>query len=77
MWVVDLLSLPARGTIADARIEASVVRAASDVVQKAADARAAWVEAVAAEQSVRYADDVLLAADAGSEYHCFHSNWFT
>lgn len=65
--LVDLLSTPARNGVVQARIDADIVRAASEVVQKAVDVRTAWVEAVAAGQSARYADDVLVAAESGSE----------
>jgi len=65
--LVDLLSLPSRSGIAETQIEAGAIRAASDIVRKAVDARMAWVEAVAASQAARYADDVLLAAEAGDE----------
>jgi outer membrane protein TolC len=65
--VFDLLLLPARMRAADYQQQQLRLRAAGDVVQAAADARQAWVRAVAAQQSAAYAEQVKAAADAGAE----------
>jgi outer membrane protein TolC len=65
--VVDLLLLPARLRMADFQQQQIRLRLASDVVQAATDARQNWVRAVAAQQQVRYAEQVRTAADAGAE----------
>lgn len=65
--VFDLLLLPARMRAADYQQQQLRLRAAGDVVQAAADARQAWVRAVAAQQSAIYAEQVKAAADAGAE----------
>jgi outer membrane protein TolC len=64
--LLDLLLLPARGRQADATQQRLRLQLAADVLRSAAAARAAWVDAVAAEQSARYAAQVLDAAEAGA-----------
>jgi outer membrane protein TolC len=63
----DLLSLPSRIAAADARQRHLTLRAAGDLVQAATEARQAWVRAVAAQQAVRYAEQVKESAEAGAE----------
>ena len=65
--VFDVLLLPARLRAADYQQQQLRLRAAGDVIQAAADARQAWVRAVAAQQSAIYAEQVKSAADAGAE----------
>jgi outer membrane protein TolC len=65
--VVDLLLLPTRLRAADFQQQQIRLRLASDVVQAATDARQNWVRAVAAQQQVKYAEQVRTAADAGAE----------
>lgn len=65
--VTDLVTLPARGRVADQRIEAQTLRSASDVVQLAFDVRQAWVNAVSAQQALAYAGDVKTAAEVSAE----------
>jgi outer membrane protein TolC len=65
--VFDLLLLPARLQAADYRQQQLRIRIAGDVVQAAAEARQAWVRAVAAQQAVVYAEQVKVAAEAGAE----------
>jgi len=67
MSVFDLFLLPARLRAADHRQQQVTLRAAGDVVQAAAEARQAWVRAVAAQQSALYGQQVKDAADAGAE----------
>lgn len=65
--VVDLLTWPLRTQMADLRLEQDKLKAMGDAVEAAADARKAWVEAVAAQQSLAYHRDVKMAAEASSE----------
>lgn len=65
--VFDLLLLPTRLRLADDRQQVTRLTLAADVVQAAANARRAWVSAVAAQQAVQYAQQVKAAADAGAE----------
>ncbi len=65
--LVDLVTWPLRSQMADARVQQDKVRAIGDVVELAADARKAWVEAVAAGQALRYHRDVMTAADASAD----------
>ena len=63
----NLLLLPARRRLADFRQQQAQFQLAGDAVQAAADARQAWVRAVAAQQSVRYVLQVKASADASAE----------
>lgn len=65
--VFDLLAWPARQRIADARQQQARLKLSGDVVQAATRARQVWVRAVAAGQSLRYAEQVHHAAQAGAE----------
>lgn len=65
--LLDLVTWPQRKGLAQARHAQSRIKAIGDVVGVAADARKAWVEAVAAEQALRYHRDVLAAAEAAAE----------
>ena len=65
--VFDLLLLPQRMKAADQQQQQLRLRAAGDIVQAAAEARQAWVRAVAAQQSALYAQQVKDAADASAE----------
>jgi outer membrane protein TolC len=65
--VLDLLLLPARLRLADYQQQAARLTLASNVVQAASDARQAWVSAVAAQQSLQYAQQVKATADASAE----------
>lgn len=62
-----LLTLPVRTEIENRRFEQTKTRVSMEVMRLAADTRRAWYEAVAAEQAVRYLEDVKLAADAAAE----------
>ena len=64
--LLDLLLLPASARRADAVQRRLRLQLAADVLRSAAAARAAWVDAVAADQSARYAAQVLDAAEAGA-----------
>jgi outer membrane protein TolC len=65
--LLDVLLLPARLRQADATQQRVRLQLAADVLRAAADARVAWVAAVAANQSARYAEQVRDAAEAGAE----------
>jgi outer membrane protein TolC len=65
--LLDLLMLPQRMQAADHQQQQLRLRAAGDIVQAAAEARQAWVRAVAAQQAADYAQQVKDAADAAAE----------
>ena len=65
--LLDLLLLPARLRQADAVQQRLRLQLASDVLRTAGDARTAWIDAVAAGQSTRYAEQVRDAAEAAGE----------
>lgn len=65
--VLDLLLWPSRQRLADHQRQSARLMLASHVVQAATDARQAWVQAVAAQQSLQYAEKVKAAADAGAD----------
>jgi outer membrane protein TolC len=65
--LLDLLLLPARAARADDAQRRLKLQLAADVLRAADRTRVAWVSAVAAEQSLRYAADVDDAADAAAE----------
>ncbi len=62
-----LLTLPMRREIEQRRFAQTQGTAATAVLTLAADTRKAWVQAVAAEESARYAMQVMQAADASAE----------
>ena len=65
--LLDLLLLPARLRLADYQQQATRISLAASVVQAASQARQAWVNAVAAQQSAQYARQVKATADASAE----------
>jgi outer membrane protein TolC len=65
--VLDLVMWPQRQRIAEAEQQRTRLQLAGEVVQAAADARQAWIYAVAAQQSLQYAAQVREAADASAE----------
>jgi len=65
--LLDLLLLPARAAQAGDAQRRLRLQLAADVLRAASDARTAWVAAVAAAQSLRYATDVNEAAEAAAE----------
>lgn len=65
--VIELLTLPLRGRIEAQRFEETKLTVADAVLRVAADTRIAYFEAVAAQQSVRYHEQVRDAAAAGAE----------
>jgi outer membrane protein TolC len=62
-----LLALPWAGRAEAQRFEQTKQRVALEVLSLAAETRKAWIEAVAAGESSRYAAQVMEAAEAGAE----------
>ena len=65
--ILGLLTLPTRSEIETRRFEAAKQRVTSEVMRLAAETRRTYFSAVAAEQGVRYMEDVKEVADAGAE----------
>lgn len=65
--IVGLLTIPLRSNIERGRLEQAKLEAASRAVQLAADTRKAYFNAVAAQQSSQYAQQVVGSAEAGAE----------
>ncbi|HEM7850245.1 TolC family protein [Burkholderia pseudomultivorans] len=65
--VLSILTLPFAAHIEGRRFEQTKLEAADAMLKVAADARRAYINAVAAEQAARYADQVKDSADAGTE----------
>lgn len=65
--LVGLLTIPIRSDIEGRRFEQAKLQAASQAVQLAADTRKAYFNAVAAQQTARYMEQVASAAEAGAE----------
>lgn len=65
--LLSVLTMPARIEAERARVESVRTRAAGDMLALAAATRRAWVDAVAAQQSLAYARQVREAAQAGAE----------
>jgi len=65
--LLDLLLLPAHLRMADYQQEITRLTLAGSIVQAANEARGAWVNAVAAQQSLHYAQQIKAAADASAE----------
>jgi outer membrane protein TolC len=65
--LLGLLTIPLRSGIEAERFEQAKVQAAADAVKIAADTRRTYFNAVAAQQTLQYMEEVKLAAEAGSE----------
>ena len=65
--LLDLLTLPQRHSLAQRNIERSRVMLTADVVDRVTQVRQAWVNAVAAQQHLVYARQVLESAEASAE----------
>jgi outer membrane protein TolC len=65
--LLDILTLPSRQGIANRRIEQSQLRLTSEVVDHVTQVRQAWVRAVAAGQTLQYAQQVYASAEASAE----------
>ncbi|RJF99992.1 TolC family protein [Noviherbaspirillum saxi] len=65
--LIGLLTIPIRSGIEQRRFEQAKLQTASQAVQLAADTRRAYFNAVAAQQTAQYMEQVQAAADAGDE----------
>ncbi|HXF65214.1 MAG TPA: TolC family protein [Burkholderiales bacterium] len=65
--LLGLLTMPARTEVERRRLELVQQRLAAEVIQVAADTRRAWIAAVAAQESVKYMEQVRDAAEASAE----------
>jgi outer membrane protein TolC len=65
--LLDLLTLPQRKAVAEQRIAASQLQLSATVVEHLSNVRIAWVNAVAAKQSLSYAAQVNDSAAASAE----------
>jgi outer membrane protein TolC len=65
--LLDLLMLPQRQAIASNQAQQARIKLSSDVVEKVGQVRHAWVRALAAQQTLQYAQQVNKAAQAGAE----------
>ncbi len=65
--LLELLTLPQRQSVARSQAEQAGVQLSSNVVETVTQVRQAWVRAVAAEQSLKYAQQVSKAAQASAE----------
>lgn len=65
--IFSLITIPARTAIEQRRFEQTKLSVSREVLRVAADTRRAYFNAVAAEQGVRYMEDVQEIADASTE----------
>lgn len=65
--LLGILTMPIRSKIEGRRFEQAKLQAAADAVELAADTRQAYFNAVAAQQTVQYMQQVQEAADASAE----------
>lgn len=65
--IMGIISLPWRSQWQGQQLEWAKLQAAQEVIRLAADTRKAWINAVAAQQSARYAAQAKLAAEAAGE----------
>ncbi len=64
--LAGLLTMPMRSKVEGSRFEQAKLQAASEAIQLAADSRKAYFNAVAAQQTVMYMEQVASAAEAGA-----------
>lgn len=67
LGLLDVLTLPMRQGMAEQRIQQAQLRLGGEVVDQLTRVRQAWVRAVAAQQSLKYAQQVLESAEASAE----------
>ena len=65
--LLDVLTLPQRYRTASARVEQAQLQLTTDVVEKVTQVRQTWVAALAAKQSLTYAQQVSDSAEASAE----------
>ena len=64
--LLDLITLPQRKGIADKRIEQAQLRLTTEIIDQVTLVRQAWVRAVSAEESLKYAEQVFRSAEASA-----------
>ncbi|MBC3935771.1 TolC family protein [Undibacterium sp. CY7W] len=67
LGLLDLLSLPRRQQVSVAQLQQAQLQFSQQVLQHITQLRLAWIRAVAAQQSLEYAQQVNEAAEAGAE----------
>ncbi len=65
--LLDVLTLPVRQNLARQRIEQAQLQLSGQVIDHVTRVRQAWVRAVAAQQTLNYAQQIFEAAEASSE----------
>ncbi len=65
--IIDLLTIPPRSRIEGRRFEETKLAVAARAVAVAMETRGAWIQAVSAEQTARYMEQVKESAGAGAE----------
>ena len=65
--LLDVLTLPARSSIAEQRVSLAQLEFAGEVVDQVTAVRLAWIDAVGAQQSLAYARQVYGVAEAGAD----------
>lgn len=65
--IIDLLTMPLRTRIEGRRFEQVKLAVAGQMLSVATETRKAWIDAVAAEERVRYLEQVKVASEASSE----------
>jgi outer membrane protein TolC len=65
--IIDLLTIPLRTRVERGRFEQVKLAVAAQMLDVATETRKSWFHAVAAEERVRYLEQVLLAAEASAE----------
>lgn len=65
--LIDLLTLPARQNVARGQAQQAQLQLSTEVVERVSQVRQSWVRAVAARQTLQYAQQVSKAAEAGAE----------
>ncbi len=65
--LLGLITMPIRTELEQRRFELAKIRVTAETLQVAADTRRAFFSAVAAQEAVKYMDQVKLAAEAGAE----------
>ena len=65
--LLDVLTLPARASVAEQRAKQAQLQLAAGVVDQVTQVRQSWVDAVGAQQSLTYAKQIHEVAQAGAE----------
>ena len=65
--LLDILTLPQRQAIASRQVAQAKVQLSANVIEQVTQVRQAWIRAVAAQQSVQYAEQVKASAQASAE----------